>query len=69
MESDIYDIPIFPGNFGRDCLYDGEHFDENGIPIEICCDECNYLLCCIKETNCKDCNDDECPRKQKDNKI
>lgn len=44
-----------PGNLGRDCLYNGEHLNKRGKLIECCCDECDYMLCCIKENS-----EDEC---------
>jgi len=62
MIIDITGIILTPGNMGLDCLGNGEHFDEKGEPIPICCDECNYLLCCISEKDCKNCNDSKCPR-------
>lgn len=43
------DIELCPGNNGTNCLYNGEHYDENGNIIECQCDECDYLLCCEGE--------------------
>ena len=46
------------------CLGDGRHFDENGMPIECCCDECNYLMCCtgvFLTVKCEECADEDCP--------
>lgn len=63
MILDITGIELLPGNGGKDCLGNGKHKDANGNHIEICCDECDYLLCCISETNnCKNCSDNKCPR-------
>lgn len=36
-----------PNNFGRDCAFDGKHFDEDGNLIECCCDECDFAIGCI----------------------
>ena len=40
------DTFIIPGDGGQHCLYNGEHRDEDGKPIEIRCDECDFLICC-----------------------
>ena len=65
MILDITGIELLPGNGGKDCLGNGDHVDINGNPIEICCDECEYLLCCISEiADCENCSVNECPRKQ-----
>ena len=40
-------IELTPGNGGENCKGNGKHKDENGKIIECCCDECDYLLCCI----------------------
>ena len=65
MITDVSGVVLFPGNNGKDCLGNGEHYDKNGKLIPICCDECNYFLCCIGETNCEKCKDKDCPRKLK----
>ena len=44
MIIDITGIELTPGYGGEYCKGNGEHFDEQGEPIECCCDECNYLL-------------------------
>lgn len=65
MIIDITGIELTPGNNGNDCLGNGEHYDANGNLIECCCDECNYLLCCIEEwkpSDCKSCCEFECPK-------
>ena len=36
-----------PGNM-EECLGNGEHLDDNGNIIECCCDECDYLILCLK---------------------
>ena len=60
MIVDVTGIILTPGNGGRDCLGNGE------FPgIECCCDECDYMLCCLAEgeEDCFHCKDLECPRK------
>lgn len=44
---DYMKIELTPGNGGKSCLGNGEHIDENGKPIEICCENCDYFLCCF----------------------
>lgn len=61
MLIDITGTELTPGNLGKDCLGNGLH-DE----IECCCDECDYMLCCISkkwETSCFSCTEMNCPRK------
>ena len=57
MIIDSTGIVLNPGNYGRDCPGNGTHG-------ECCCDECDYLMCCL-ETDiaeaCKDCRDRDCP--------
>lgn len=65
MIIDVTGTELIPGNNGKDCPGNGEHIDENGDIIECCCDECDYMLCCIEthiETACKNCSDYRCPR-------
>ena len=60
MIVDVTGIILTPGNGGRDCLGNGE------FPgIECCCDECDYMLCCLADgkEDCLHCKDLECPRK------
>ena len=60
MIIDVTGIILTPGNGGRDCLGNGE------FPgIECCCDECDYMLCCLagSKVDCLHCKDLECPRK------
>ena len=49
MIIDVTGIELTPGNGGKDCKGNGIHFDENGNRYECCCDECDYMLCCIDE--------------------
>lgn len=61
-------IILTPGNMGKDCLGNGEHFDDNGNLIECACDECNYFMCCINKTEeekCLNCDDINCPNNKK----
>ncbi|MBE6805606.1 MAG: hypothetical protein E7526_03650 [Ruminococcaceae bacterium] len=65
MIIDITKIELTPGNCGRDCLGNGEHFDKSGNLIECCCDECSYMLCCLDDYDmnlCNTCDDSKCPR-------
>lgn len=65
MIIDITGIIITPGNFGEDCLGNGKHINGVGKIIECCCDECDYLLCCIDEDlsqACAKCEHAICPR-------
>ena len=60
MIVDVSGIELTPGNHGRDCAGNGE------ANAECCCDECNYLLCCLTlqwKENCNLCEDAECPRR------
>lgn len=62
MIIDITKIELNPGNLGRDCLGNGLHKD-----IECCCEECDYLMCCVKTHSpeeCTFCLDTKCPRKK-----
>ncbi len=46
MIIDVTGTILTPGNHGKDCLGNGEHFDEDGDPYDLCCDECDYMMCC-----------------------
>lgn len=62
---DITGIELTPGNNGKDCQGNGEHYDQSGNLIECCCDECSYLLCCNDENfelSCVQCHSYDCPR-------
>ena len=68
MIIDVTGIILTPGNMGKDCLGNGEHFDENNNLIECCCDECDYMMCCLKplnENKCTKCDDLDCPNNKK----
>lgn len=67
MIIDITGIELIPGNNGEDCPGNGNHIDSSGMPIECCCDECDYFLCCLEnhtEEDCKKCLDKNCPRRK-----
>lgn len=64
MIIDITGTQLIPGNFGKDCPGNGEHFDAEGNLIECCCDECDYMICCFENANgdkCRYCRDTYCP--------
>ncbi len=69
MFIDVTGIELTPGNRGEDCIGNGKHWDENGNPIECCCDECNFLACCTTiNAKCEECLVADCPRKALINK-
>lgn len=56
---------LTPGNKGKNCICNGKHYDNDGKLITICCDECDYLMCCIEEINdCYSCMVASCPNKK-----
>ena len=60
MIIDITGTKLTPGNRGKDCLGNGEHHG-----TECCCNECDYMLCCLDSHNpeeCFTCSDRDCPR-------
>ncbi|MBQ7346309.1 MAG: hypothetical protein IJW45_09680 [Oscillospiraceae bacterium] len=60
MLIDITGVILIPGNQGKDCPGNGE--DET---IECCCDECDYMLCCLDTEypdHCATCSERDCPR-------
>lgn len=64
MIIDVTGIVLIPGNNGRDCPGNGKHVDKNGHVIECCCDECDYMACCLDNRHvyaCAACEDYECP--------
>lgn len=58
MIKDVTNVILIPGNQGRDCPGNGENPN-----VECCCDECDYLLCCVEPPSCDACANEECPRK------
>lgn len=57
MLIDVTGIELTPGNGGKHCLGNGKHYDDNGNLIEICCDECDYYLCCLDDDACEHCDE------------
>ena len=67
MIRDVTGIELIPGNNGEDCPGNGNHIDSSGMPIECCCDECNYFCAAWKTTQkkiVKKCLDKNCPRRK-----
>ena len=63
MIIDITGTILMPGNNGNDCPGNGEHYDKNGNLIGICCDECDFYVCCMSDfdmNNCKECRYTDC---------
>lgn len=59
MIIDITGTILTPGNLGKDCLGNGTH-----AGIECCCNECDYMLCCLEEhesSECLNCDNTDCP--------
>jgi len=57
---DVTGTVLIPGNQGVDCLGNGTN-----PGVECCCDECDYMLCCLQThdmADCVQCNDKGCPR-------
>ncbi len=64
---DVTGTILTPGNCGKDCLGNGEHYNRRGEIIECCCDECDYFLCCADDFDmrkCELCTDKFCTRKR-----
>ena len=60
MIVDITGTILVPGNQGKNCPGNGEDPD-----IECCCDECDYMMCCLpthNATECISCGDKDCIR-------
>lgn len=59
MIIDVTGTMLIPGNLGKDCPGNGK--DTN---IECCCDECDYMQCCLEthdSSECFNCQDTDCP--------
>ena len=64
MIIDVTGVSLTPGNCGKDCLGNGEHLDQDGNFIDCCCNECEYMMCCVqtrKSEQCLECMDRDCP--------
>ncbi len=60
MLTDVTGTVLIPGNMGRDCPGNGSDPE-----VECCCDECDYMLCCLegwRPGDCLTCTDLECPQ-------
>ncbi len=67
MIIDVTGVELTPGNHGKDCLGHGDSYYEDGEPIECCCDECDFMMCCLDDDwqiRCANCKHDDCPRKE-----
>ena len=60
MHNKEFGFEYIPGNGGKDCPGDGLHRDKRGKIIECCCDECDFLICCIEGFKCDNCGEYEC---------
>ena len=49
-------IELMPANYGRDCIGNGKHKNEEGKIIECLCDECDYMICCLIMKGFDDCS-------------
>lgn len=59
MIKDVTGIELTPGNGGEFCLGNGLYQG-----TECCCDECEYMICCLDTAtpeDCVTCSDKECP--------
>ena len=57
---DVTGVFLVPGNCGEDCPGKGCNSE-----IACCCEECDYLICCLKihdSAECFTCDDRDCPR-------
>ena len=64
MILDSSGLKLVPRNQGRNCPGNGSALDSCGRLLECCCDECDYMMCCIEEHDmeaCVDCSDLLCP--------
>ena len=66
MIIDVTGVELIPGNNGADCPGNGKRTDADGRPIECCCEECDYFMCCQEghgEAECLRGADRNCPRR------
>ena len=59
MIIDITGTTLIPGNCGDNCPGNGTF-----AGIECCCNECDYMMCCLEEHDpsaCLTCSDNDCP--------
>ena len=60
MIMDVTGTELIPGNCGKDCPGNVEN-----NPHVCCCDECDYMMCCLPthdEKECTSCKENDCPR-------
>ena len=69
MYSSYFGFEYVPGNGGKDCPGDGRHRDKRGKIIECCCDECDFLICCLEGSSCDNCEIDCEYNVSKDKKV
>lgn len=50
MVIDITGTILTPGNLGKDCMGNRQHPE-----TECCCEECDYMLCCLENHTSADC--------------
>ena len=56
---DAIGIQLIPGNCGNECPGSWEL-----TGLDCCCDECDYMKCCLETHNmadCLTCRDPDCP--------
>lgn len=64
MIEDCTGIELIPGNGGADCPGNDKTRDAAGHLLPCCCDECDYLVCCLDpkwQDKCRDCHEVMCP--------
>ncbi len=72
MIIDVTGTILIPGNSGKNCSGNGFHKDSNCDLIECCCDECDYMICCLPSHNpkeCKTCDIYKCPNSKSPLKL
>ena len=60
MIIDVTGLMLIPGNRGNDCPGNWKF-----AGLNCCCDECDYMLCCMESHDLKECltcGDNFCPR-------
>lgn len=65
MILDCTGIELTPGEMGIDCRGNGLTIHEDGKLLECCCEECDYLQCCLeshRKEGCLTFSDVKCPR-------
>ena len=68
MIVDVTGTELIPGCGGLYCPGNGQQKDLKGNPIECCCEEFDYYMCCLEnhsEEECEICFDRYCPHAKK----